>query len=84
MAMKKPHRPAGAHAPDRAKNFTGTWKKLLGFCRKYWPAMIAAVIFAMTGTVLTLMGPDKVSELTKKITEGMFTSIDMPGNCLKT
>ncbi len=79
MAMKKPHGPAGPHAPDRAKNFTGTWKKLLGFCRQYWPAMIAAVIFAMTGTVLTLMGPDKVSELTKKITEGMFTSIDMPG-----
>ena len=79
MAMKKPHGPAGSHAPDRAKNFAGTWKKLLGFCRKYWPAMIAAVIFAMTGTVLTLMGPDKVSELTKKITEGMFTSIDMPG-----
>lgn len=79
MAMKKPHGPAGPHAPDRAKNFTGTWKKLLGFCRQYWPAMIAAVIFAMTGTVLTLMGPDKVSELTKKITEGMWTGIDMPG-----
>ena len=79
MAKKKPHGSAGAHAPERAKNFTGTWKKLLGFCRKYWPAMITAVIFAMTGTVLTLMGPDKVSELTKKITEGMWTGIDMPG-----
>lgn len=62
---------------SKAKDFKGTWKKLLLYCKKYWPMMIFAVISAACGTVLTLMGPDKLSEMTKVITEGLATSIDM-------
>lgn len=74
----KQHGPGfGPRPTEKAKNFSGTWKKLLGYCRKYWGVMIAAVIMAAFGTILTLLGPDKLSELTGYITAGFATGIDM-------
>lgn len=74
-----PRKPGpGMPAPGtKAKDFKGTWGKLLRYCRKYWAGMILAVIAAVGGTVLTLLGPDKLSELTKEITDGILTGIDM-------
>lgn len=69
--------PAMARGGEKAKNFKGTWGKLLRYCKKYWPAMIIAVLFSAGGAVLTLLGPDKISELTKVIGEGLMTTIDM-------
>ena len=61
----------------KSKDFTGTWKKLLIYCRRYWSLMIIAVIGSGAGTILTLLGPDKLSEMTKVITDGLMTEIDM-------
>lgn len=77
MNMRHGPRSAGKAAPEKAKNFTGTWKKLLVYCKKYWFAMIAALLFAAVGTVLTLISPNKISDLTKTIIAGMMTGIDM-------
>jgi ATP-binding cassette subfamily B protein len=55
----------------------GTWKKLLTYCNRYLPGIILALICSMLGTMLTLMGPDKLSEMTDCITEGMITGVDM-------
>ena len=56
----------------KSKDFTGTWKKLLIYCRRYWSLMIIAVIGSGAGTILTLLGPDKLSEMTKEITDGLM------------
>ncbi len=72
MAMKH-----GGRAPEKAKNFTGTWKKLLGFSRKYRIAMLIAIVFSAVGTVTTLITPDKLSDMTKTIMDGMRSGIDM-------
>jgi ATP-binding cassette, subfamily B, multidrug efflux pump len=56
-----------------------TWSKLLRYCRKYVPVIVIALICAAVGTVLTLFGPDKLSEITDKITAGLAGSIDMDG-----
>ena len=77
MNMRHGPRSAGKAAPEKAKNFTGTWKKLLVYCKKYWFAMIVALLFAAVGTVLTLISPNKISDLTKTIIAGMMTGIDM-------
>lgn len=77
MNMRHSPRSAGKAAPEKAKNFTGTWKKLLVYCKKYWFAMIVALLFAAVGTVLTLISPNKISDLTKTIIAGMMTGIDM-------
>lgn len=66
---------------EKAKDLVGTWKKLFGYCRKYMVGIVVALVCAMIGTVLTLMGPDKLSEMTDCITAGISmipgASIDM-------
>ncbi len=76
--------PGGSHGRhpggEKAKDFVGIWKKLLGYCRKYFAFFVIAIVCSAIGTVLTLIGPDKLSELTDTITEGITppsTSIDM-------
>ena len=29
---------------ERSRDFKGAWAKLLRYCRKYWPAMIVALV----------------------------------------
>lgn len=60
-----------------AKNFSGTWFKLLLHCKKYWPRIIIALLSAVLGTALTLFGPQKLSEMTDLIQSGIATSIDL-------
>lgn len=78
------HRPAGgppggrrAHSGEKAKDLIGTWKKLLRYCKKYGAALAIAILCAIAGTVLTLIGPDKLSEMTELITQGIMKGIDM-------
>lgn len=71
--------PGGHGGPggEKAKDLVGTWKKLFGYCRKYAAAIVVALICAAAGTVLTLMGPDKLSDITDTITEGIKPDTDM-------
>jgi ATP-binding cassette subfamily B protein len=62
---------------EKAKNFKATWGKLLRYCKNYWPVMLVAFACAVGGTVLTLLGPDKLSDLTNLIKSGLVTGIDM-------
>lgn len=70
-------RPGGNKNFEKSKDFKGTWGKIIGYCKAYMPAIVIAVICAIAGTVLTLIGPDKLKEITNLIAEGMMTGIDM-------
>jgi ATP-binding cassette subfamily B protein len=61
----------------KSNNLIGTWKKLLGYCDRYRYGIILALCCAVCGTILTLMGPDKLSAMTDCITEGLAAGIDM-------
>ncbi|MBE6023402.1 MAG: ABC transporter ATP-binding protein [Cellulosilyticum sp.] len=50
---------------------------LLEYCKGYLPFLIIAAICAIGGTILTILGPDKLSEMTNVITDGIMTGIDM-------
>lgn len=54
-----------------------TWSRLLQYCRSHIPVIVIAVISAAAGTILTLLGPDQLSELTDLITAGIATGIDL-------
>lgn len=56
---------------EKPKDLVGVWKKLLGYCKKYTAFLIIAVICASVGTVCTLVGPDKLSDMTDEITSGI-------------
>lgn len=62
---------------EKPKDLVGTWKKLLGYCKAYLTMILIAVACAIAGTVLTLLGPDKLSEITTLISGGILTGIDM-------
>ncbi len=57
---------------DRPKNLTGSWKRLLKYCGEYRKHLIFALLCAIGGTVLTLLGPDKLAEMTNLISAPMM------------
>lgn len=58
-------------------NHSNTWGKLLRYCKSHIPVIVIAILSAAIGTVLTLLGPDKLSEMTDLITAGLVNGIDM-------
>jgi ATP-binding cassette subfamily B protein len=65
------------NARQMPNDVVGTWKKLLGYCRKYLPWIALALVCSICGTILTLMGPDKLSDMTDCMKDGLLTGIDM-------
>ena len=67
----------GRRPAEKSKDFKGTWMKIIRYCKRYLAVIIVALICAVAGTILTILGPDKLSDLTKVITQGIATGIDM-------
>ena len=67
----------GRRPAEKSKDFKGTWMKIIRYCKRYLAVIIVALICAVAGTILTILGPDKLSDLTKVITEGIATGVDM-------
>lgn len=67
----------GRRPVEKSKDFKGTWMKIIRYCKRYLAVIVVALICAVAGTILTILGPDKLSDLTKVITEGIATGIDM-------
>ena len=73
--MPGPHN--RGRASEKSKDFKGAWRKLLRLCRGYLPAICIALVCAVGGTVLTLLGPEQLKKLTNVITECILTGIDL-------
>ena len=58
---------------EQPKDLVGSWKKLLRYCKDYKKHLIFAVVCAIAGTVLTLLGPDKLSQMTDLISASLKT-----------
>lgn len=71
MAHSHNKRHGGYRGHNKPKDLVGTWKKLLGYCRRYLAVFMIAILCAAAGTVLTLIGPDKLSYMTDTITAGI-------------
>ena len=63
--------PMGGGAVEKPKNFKVTMVKLLGYCKKYLPIIVIALIAAVAGTILQIVGPDKLKDLTNEIMKGL-------------
>ena len=75
--MRRPNiNPQHLHENKKYK-FSQTWLKLLGFCKPYIAIIILALICSIGGAVFSILGPDKLGEMTKIIQEGLFFGIDM-------
>ncbi len=67
----------GPHMSGKAKNFRSSIKKLFTYDSKLFRLMIVAWISAAISSILTLIGPDKLKEITNTITAGILTGVDV-------
>ena len=62
---------------SKAKDFKGSLLKALSYNKKYSHFIIIAIILSVLASVFSIIGPDKLKEITNVITEGLTTSIDL-------
>lgn len=75
-----PGGPGGAKAVERAKDFKGTTKKLMGkYLSEYKWKLIIVFIFAIAGTVFTIVGPKILGKATTEIYSGIVKKISGVG-----
>jgi len=52
---------------EKAKNFKGTMKSLLGYVKPYWFAMMAVFIFAIASTIFAIVSPKILGNMTTQV-----------------
>ncbi|MBQ3469260.1 MAG: ABC transporter ATP-binding protein [Bacilli bacterium] len=62
---------------EHAKNFKASLGKALRFNKKFVLPIIIALILSFASSILAIIGPDKLKEITDIITKGIGSSIDM-------
>lgn len=71
-----PMGPGGKGAPERAKNFKHTTKKLMNhYLAKYKVALIIVFIFAIGSTIFTIVGPKILGNATTEIFNGLVNKL---------
>ena len=56
---------------EKPKSFKGTMKKLIRYCKKDLPVIVVALVAAIAGTLLQILGPDQLKNLTNEIAKGL-------------
>ena len=82
-ADRMPRVRMGGHmgVAEKAKDFKGTWVKLLTYCKKYMPVIAISLIIAATGTVFTIIGPNQIGKMTNEI-QKVITALMVSGQML--
>lgn len=62
---------------EKPKNFKETWGKMIRYMRPEMPAVVIAMLCALIGTVIALVGPGQIQKITDLITEGIMGKIDL-------
>lgn len=76
---RKPRGPMmgpGRGVVEKPKNFNLTMRKLIKYAKNYVPAIVTALIFALVSTVLQILGPNKLREMTDIIVVGLPRIVD--------
>ena len=62
---------------EKSDNFGKTWKSLLSYAKPQLPAIIIAMLCALGGTVIALIGPVQIQKITELIKQNYLTGIDV-------
>ena len=62
---------------SKAKDFTGSIKKIIKYNRPFIVLIIIALILSFAASILSIVGPDKLKDITNTIQEGIMTGIDL-------
>lgn len=79
---KRRRGPMGGHGPgggmiggEKAKDFKGTMKTLLGYIGKFKVSIFFVVIFAIGGTIFNIVGPKILGKATTEIFNGLVGKV---------
>ena len=62
---------------ETATDLKTSLSKLFRYIKKYLPLIIPALLLAITSAIFSIIGPDKLSDITDTITKGLVTGIDL-------
>lgn len=60
---------------EKAGDFQGTMKKLIGFMRPYLTSMIIVLLLAVGGSVFSIVGPKILGKATTRIFDGLIAKV---------
>jgi ATP-binding cassette subfamily B protein len=70
--------PRGRFEPvEKPKNFREAWKRLFQYMGRYRVLFVAAIIMSVIGTVLILLGPNLLRDMTDLIKDGLIPGMDI-------
>lgn len=62
----------GMHVAQKAKNFKGTSKRLLGYLKPHWVKLITVFFAAILSTAFMIIGPNILKNATNLLVEGVM------------
>ncbi len=62
---------------EKPKNFKEAMKNLIFFLKPFLPMIVVAVILAAIGSTFSIIGPDKIKDITNEIIVGLQGNINM-------
>ena len=69
----------GGDPTDKAKDFKGAMKRLFSELKPFKILIFIAIVLAILGSIMSIIAPNKLSDLTDKISEGLVGTMDMDG-----
>ena len=82
MSERRPRRGGfgrGMAPTEKAKDFQGSMKKLMGYMEKYKVRLFLMLIFAIGGTIFYIIGPTILGDATTEIFNGLVPKINGTG-----
>ena len=73
---KKKPRNFGKNAPAKPKDLKTAVKKLVHYLNKLLPLLIVALVLSCFSSVLSIIGPNRLSDLTNEITNGLIAGMN--------
>ena len=73
-------RMGGMGRGEKAKDFKGTMKQLLGYIGQHKIAVFAAVAFAVCSVIFNIVGPKVLGQVTTKLFEGLVAKVNGTGD----
>lgn len=73
-------RMGGVRRGEKAKDFKGTMRQLLGYIGQHKIAVFAAVAFAVCSVIFNIVGPKVLGQVTTKLFEGLVAKVNGTGD----
>lgn len=78
MSPPRPHGPGRPGMPgEKPSNFIGAMKDLFAYLKPWYTPIVISLVISISATVLTMIAPGKLADLTRIIQEGLAGGIDM-------